>query len=530
MKQRLIIILTALITTLCLTAQDIVVRRGNCIPEGEAGSASAARSQQPIRRALPTPNTTWDANRTYRQLVILISFSDKDFLSDDPNDYYNKMFNEPGFQQRKGAGSVADYYRDQSGGLLNLQFDVYGPYKVSSKAQPYDNPTISTRNYGRNQMREAAQLFLKDNPDIDFSVYDWDEDNYVNQVIYIAAGYCGNQGSELSYGYIWPNTSSFTNNLSSPDGHIISTYTCSSELWTSNNSCGIGTICHEFSHSLGLPDFYPTDGNAGYSVVDEWDLMDGGNFVNNGSCPPNFTPMEKILLGWLDPVELTEPTTVTNLKPSAEGGEVYQIKHSAKEWLLLENRQLRGWDFGIPGKGLVIYHVYYDEAVWSNNHVNNIKDKRYYELVHADNLDYDAWESLFYERYDAGLVKSRFQASGHLNSLYLSTSSYPWSTDSTDFVNNELTDESVPAAKMNYPNEIGNSMLEKPITNISMSEDGLISFDFMGGVSTAIRDVRHLDAPRPAVYDLFGRQVASRKHHSVYIIRKEDGTIQKVFK
>jgi hypothetical protein len=83
---------------------------------------------------------------------------------------------------------------------------------------------------------------------------------------------------------------------------------------------------------------------------------------------------------------------------------------------------------------------------------------------------------------------------------------------------------------MNYPNEDGNILLEKPITNISMSEDGLISFDFMGGVSTAIRDLRHTTSSHPAVYDLYGRQVASRKHHSVYIIRKEDGTIQKVFK
>lgn len=529
MKQRLFLILTALVTTLCLTAQDFVVRRGNCTPEGEDDSASAARSGKSVRRALPTLNTTWDANRTYRQLVILLSYSDTDFNSTDPADYYNKMFNEPGYQQRKGAGSVADYYRAQSAGLLNLQFDVYGPYKVSSKAQPYNNPNINTRNYGREQMQEATQFFLAQNTDIDFSVYDWNGDMHVNQVIFICAGKSGNQGAEANYGYVWPNTSTL-NEITTPDGYIISAYTCSCELWTGTSSCGIGTICHEFAHSLGLPDLYPTDSNAGYSVVDEWDLMDGGNFVNYGSCPPNFTPIEKMLLGWLTPVELTEATSVKDLKPSAEGGEVYRIKHSASEWLLLENRQQRGWDFGIPGKGLVVYHVYYDKAVWSNNKVNNNIDKRRFELIHADNLDYDAWVDLFYERYDAGLVSSRYQSSSRLNSYYLSTSPYPWSTDSTDVVNNELTDSSIPPVKMNYPNEDGNILLEKPITNISMSEDGLISFDFMGGVSTAIRDLRHTTSSHPAVYDLYGRQVASRKHHSVYIIRKEDGTIQKVFK
>ena len=177
-----------------------------------------------------------------------------------------------------------------------------------------------------------------------------------------------------------------------------------------------------------------------------------------------------------------------------------------------------------------------NEMRWALNvHVSIIsaparRDKRRFELIHADNLDYDAWVDLFYERYDAGLVSSKYQSSSHLNSYYLSTSPYPWSTDSTDVVNNELTDSSIPPVKMNYPNEDGNILLEKPITNISMSEDGLISFDFMGGVSTAIRDLRHTTSSHPAVYDLYGRQVASRKHHSVYIIRKEDGTIQKVFK
>ena len=51
--------------------------------------------------------------------------------------------------------------------------------------------------------------------------------------------------------------------------------------------------------------------------------MDGGNFTNYGWCPPNYTPIEKMLLGWLTPVELTEPASIVNLKPVSEGGEVY---------------------------------------------------------------------------------------------------------------------------------------------------------------------------------------------------------------
>jgi hypothetical protein len=251
-------------------------------------------------------------------------------------------------------------------------------------------------------------------------------------------------------------------------------------------------------------------------------MMDGGNFTNYGWCPPNYTPTEKMLMGWLEPIELTEPATITDMKPSAEGGPVYLIRHSSSEWLLLENRQQKGWDFGIPGKGLVIYHVNYDKSVWSGNTVNNSPNKRRFELVHADNLDYDAWDNLI-------VNTSSWANSGRLNNKHLSTSPYPWSTDSTVFVNDALTDSSVPAAKMNYPNLEGSYMLSKPITNIRMDDDGLISFDFLGG-TTAIRDIRNAQQRTTAVYDLNGRRINSFTRPRICLIRREDGTMQKVFK
>ena len=42
------------------------------------------------------------------------------------------------------------------------------------------------------------------------------------------------------------------------DNVWINTYACSSELkdFTGKKMNGIGTMCHEFSHCLGLPDLY----------------------------------------------------------------------------------------------------------------------------------------------------------------------------------------------------------------------------------------------------------------------------------
>ena len=528
--QKVIFLFLSVLMSLPLMAQDFPVVRGDCMPEGE-GDAVVSHGMKAPRR-LRTPNTSWDASRTYHQLVILFTFKETNdttpaptlFQSANPREEYDRMLNEPGYNQRNGAGCMADYFRVQSGGLFNMQFDVYGPYMVNYKAKPDLNATESTRNYGVTQMREATQMFLTENPDIDFSQYDWNNDGNVNQVIYVYAGLGGNNGS-TTYGHIWPNTSSFST-ITTKDGKKISDYSASAEIWPTRTptSCGIGTICHEFTHSLGLPDIYPTADGLPFSMVDEWDLMDGGNFTNYGWCPPNYTPLEKMLLGWLTPVELTGPTTVKDLKPVSEGGQVYIIKNTDKEYYLLENRQWRGWDVGVPGQGLVIYHVNYDASVWSTNKPNNTKGAPRFALVHADNMDYDAWG----EFVDNNKL-STYADAPRLHNRFLSTSPYPYNSDP---VVNALTDTSLPAATMYNANaETGEFLLSKPITNITMSSEGLISFDFMGGSDTTGIDdvnVNENDNENEKFYDLLGRRTSIQK--GLLIIREKNGSVKKIIR
>jgi M6 family metalloprotease-like protein len=471
MMKKLLLFICCL-SALASSGQELRVVRGNCTPVFEAEDSVAAARGMAVRR-LQATNTQWDGNKTYRQLVILFSFSDTDFQMENPQEVYDSIFNVKGYTQRQGKGCVADYFREQSGGLFNLGFDVFAPVKISTKAQPFSNPSANTTNYGKTQMQEATRLFLAEHPDLDYTSYDWDGDGYVEQVIYVYAGYSGNQAVQKCYGHIWPNTGGFST-ITTPDGRKIADYTCSGELWHNDTSCGIGTICHEFTHSLGLPDIYPTSSSAGYSAVDEWDLMDGGNFTNYGWCPPNYSALEKMLMGWLTPVELTEPVTILDMKPVSRGGEVYQIKHTNNEFLLLENRQWEGWDFGLPGKGLAIFHVNYNKTRWINNLVNATKNAWCYDLVHADNMNYNDWN------YALGGTNPYLDRTTRLNSRILSTSPYPWLQDGME-PNDSLTDASSPAAMM-YNSSNGNKLLSKPITHIRQNDDGTVSFRFMGGV------------------------------------------------
>lgn len=494
----LVALCCALLVPVVAQAQDLRLVHGDCTPDLADGGQTRG-----VRRGLPKVRKDWDASRVYKQMVVLVSFRDVDFQMEDPNKTYNSVFNESGYNKRNGVGCVADYFRDQSGGRFNMEFDVFGPIKLDTLANPYTAPTEKTRNYGKDQFHDAMLELLKQNPDHDFKQYDWDGNGSVDQVICVYAGLCGNQG-QGSYGHIWPNTGSFTT-VTAPDGTKIANFSASGELWKNNlGSCGIGTICHEFSHSLGLPDIYPTTNDAGYSVVDEWDLMDGGNFTNYGWCPPDYSPLEKMLFGWLTPVELTEPATIKNMKTLADGGDVYIIKKTEDNYYLLENRQWQGWSLGVPGRGLVIYHVDYLESKWSSNSVNNVKGAYRYELVHADGLDYDAWDHLL-ELRDA---KTKYINKTRMNCLYLSTSPFPWTTDSTATVDQALTDT------------------ETPITNIRMTDEGLVSFDFRGGDLDAVHDLMTPRAAGDAYYDLLGRRVTGRPGKGIYIVEGKKVIIQ----
>ena len=509
--------------------QDFEIVKGGCLPDvvNDDGEEALARGAQPQR--LPALYTDWNPEKTYHQMVILIEFSDSVFSMEDPAAFYNKILNEPGYNEGNGLGCAADYLRSQSGGLANFHFDVFGPVRVGQKAQPYSDPNSNTKNYPRDSYAEATQKVLQDNPNLDYSIYDWNGNGNINQVVYITASLSGNTGSK-SYGFPWPHTSTLNATITTPDGLKIRQYSASAELLptTPFRSCGIGTICHEFSHSLGLPDIYPTKSSGGYSVCDEWDLMDGGNFTNYGWCPSNYSAMERMLLGWLTPVELTEPASITDLEPVEYGGNAYIIRHTDTEFLMLENRQWKGWDLGVPGKGLVIYHVNYNSSVWTNNSLNNDPTQRGFDLVHADNMNYVEWDN-----YRSKMGYSKYQNSNRMNSRILSTSPYPWRTDSAEAALDSLTDFSVPATVMFTANTQDSKLLSKPITNITVSENGLVSFDFMGGVPKPDGIKLHHSlsiATHPSIYDLQGRNMNLQNRKGVYLVRREDGTVRKIFK
>ena len=494
-----IILLLLLVLPPCLTAQsqNYVGHRQNCTPNVDIMPLRSPGMM--ARRTMSEPIQTWDSTRVYRQIVILMEFSDSTFVCSDPNEYYNRLFNEKGYNEGVGPGCVADYFRDQSGGLFKPVFDVFGPYKIDLPAKRQKN-----LNLGDAELKQVIELFLSDNANLDYTPYDWNGDGCIEQVICVYASYAGNDEP----GFIWPSSGYIGKTFSTPDNLDIFFISYSSELWPERKPCGIGIICHEYCHCFGLPDIYPNSSSGAFSVFDEWDLMDGGNYSNWGWCPPNLSTQEKMYLGWSTPIELNSSTVITGMKSISDGGPSYIIYHTGSEFLTLENRQRTGWDTCIPGQGLLISRIDFDQNSWCYNNVNtaaNPDDFRY-KIIPADNLSYDDWETLL-PRIDGD--NSCYEVPDEKrNNRRLSTSAYPWHDTSTGSVNDKLTDTSVPAAQMASWNKDHSKLLGKSITNISMAPDGTISFDFMDPPS-AVRYITD-ETGHDTWYNIDGRRLPTK--------------------
>ena len=244
-----------------------------------------------------------------------------------------------------------------------------------------------------------------------------------------------------------------------------------------------------------------------FSMVDEWDLMDGGNYTNKGWCPPNLSAMEKMYLNWDQPEELTSPTTITDMKPVSAGGKTYIIRNSGQpdEYYLLENRRQEGWDYGCPGNGLLIYHVDYLKSAWANNEVNTSVMHYRYDLFHADGKNYYEWDPD-----SQGQDPDKYTMPDNMRCSYLSTSPYPYTDSETLAVNNSLTDESLPAATLFTAAADGRKLMDKSITNIRLADDGTIFFDFMKETPTSVLSCQEQthNAAAP-IYDLQGRRLSA---------------------
>ena len=355
---------------------------------------SEEKSREVNRRAVALQKNTrraaqYDYNN-FRGLIILVEFNDFSFTRSDYNTIVNDLANAENYtgfsSQNPFTGSVRDYFSDNSGGLFQPHFDVVGPVKLN-RSQYYAEKT----NHVPQLINEALSAV---DSQVNFKDYDRDNDGVVDMIYFIFAGY-GSNYSGNDERLLWPHASQVynpqTNGWVRKDGVYMGRYACSTELygWTSQPGKiidGIGTICHEFSHVLGLPDFYDTDYNESGGESNhpgDWDIMAGGSYHNYGRTPVGYTLYERYAIGFANPEYINAVGQYTLQNVSTNTG-YYISSEQDNEFFLLENRQHDKWNKYAPGHGMLVFRVdFTDSNVWSWNTVNVNPAHNYYELLRA---------------------------------------------------------------------------------------------------------------------------------------------------
>lgn len=462
-----------------------------------------------------------------KALVILVEFSDTPFQSGEKAKNVFEHFlkgkaedNLPdGYEAYTGSyknkynlrnkGSVSDYFYDMSKGTYTPQFDVVGPYKLNHSSLYYGQGDKD------NTYALVSDACKAADKDVDFSRYDADGDGMVDLVYLIYAGYPASMSGNPND--IWPKSGPGNDSFGTYDGKKVCRYGVHAELnfgreLNQKNGfllSGIGLFCHEFSHTLGLPDLYPT---VDASKVDNqnpemWDLMDGGEYTYNGGyCPTPYSPWEMDAMGWATPIELSDEKQTVTLKSYGKERIAYKIKGENNEYLLLQNIQIGGWWTGVAyvyKTGMLVWRIDYDNKdVNLFDNPNNTLGKPKVMIVPADGYvisDYNHGDGKQWtdEQYKASLQGDPF----------------PGKTNRTELKSVVLN----------------NSTLEKPIYNIK-EENGVITFDYLDNISAIqLPSVDETDMTTKQIFSLDGRYLgndASKLTKGIYIIGKKKVVIK----
>ena len=429
-----------------------------------------------------------------RAIVLLVQFANRPFKVQPRkafNQYLNSMADKHqdfGNAENRNTGSVKRYFSDMSGGKFKPQFDLYGPITMPKNVAYYGEGSSSMERY-RELVYDACTMM---DDSLDFSKYDADKDGNVDLVYIIYAGY-GESVSSID-STLWPKAFVCGTEIKK-DGKYVRLAGISNELngrpdgkYSSTSGLlinGVGLFCHEFSHCMGLPDFYPTvspqwttaNGKQDFDAYDnqgmeEWDVMDNGIYLYNGYSPTAYTAWEREKMGWLTIETLTREGKV-ELKSIDQGGKAYRIKNdkntSGNEYYIVENIQAKGWNYKLPASGMMVSHVEYVPWAFSvfhggDNSVNNIKKHPRMTIVPADGYLPSSYRKVSdnsnltapymkKKQYDEQLAGDLYPGKNNINRL----------TDAQNMVN--------------YAPWTG-GMLNKPIYNIAL-KNGIVTFDFL---------------------------------------------------
>ena len=482
----LLTVLCAVLCTMASHGQELESFPRKKMPKDEFPQKDARATGDYLYKEFPTMGEM-------KGVVILAAFADVPFSSDSASillsnrlnaDNYSEEIDFNEYSEVHGKylplqctipGSARDYFRDQSLGQFVPSFDIIGPITLDNPRAHYGaNDSSGNDKNTAGMIREACQKAY-DMGLTDFTDYDRNGDGTVDFVYVIYAG--SDEAQTDIEECIWAKASSITLTLS--NGMKISRYACSGELVVDLPVvAGIGTFVHEFSHVLGLPDFYNT--KTSDFTMDIWSVMDYGMYNAEGFVPCAYTAFERHSLGWIPMHTLEEPTTMSigTTKEDSTGYRIFVSDTDTASFYLLETIRREGWNRYTAAEGLLISEVNYLKSAWTSNKVN-VEEGHRHCVVPANN---------------------------HYS--YKTANKHLFGTD-----NHEFTSTSTPKSVTQFKVK-----MDKPLTEINYdATTGKTTFNFCGGTVGGVSELKTQNSELITYYDLLGRPVANTTK-GVYIV------------
>lgn len=523
MKHTVLLIISLLLSH-CVMAQQ-TFRRKQCgtamLMEREAAANSKGQ------RVISESNNYVPHSGNITIPVVLVNFKDAKFTINSPKEAFEQMFNS-NTQEELGNGnhynysSVAKYFRDMSNNDFSPKFKVYGPVTLDKDETYYggSNEESNSDEQPRELVKDALKLIESQVTEDDIKSFSSDGKT-IDCVYIVYAGLGQNDGGDGTT--VWANT--WTTGGATLGGKNVRWYTMSPELnsqkldsngkFNENGTIsavnGIGVICHEFSHALGLPDLYPTVTSARIDnqEMEYWDLMDGGEYTYYGFRPTAYTAFEKEQMEWpVDVKTLNSDASITMQTSTEQGGTAYKIVNpqNTNEYFMLECIKKDGWNKRLFGNGLLVYHVCLpSETISLSTRLNNTAGYPGMAVVPADGACLSAYINANKPNYSASLNGDLFPGTGNVSGQNVM----------------ELSD-TTPQPNFCWYNEAKTEKLKtnKAIRNIKY-EDGKLTFDYVNDVTSGILPVwDNKQATDGKVYSINGTFLGydlSTLPHGIYI-------------
>ncbi|HEX4792974.1 MAG TPA: M6 family metalloprotease domain-containing protein [Humisphaera sp.] len=245
-------------------------------------------------------------------------------------------------------GSVAEYFAEQSYGAQRIDGKMIGWVTVSKKRQEY---ILGSDNSGRHPLivEATGQVFqqiginsLEGYDAIAFMYAGARIQTNRGAVYYPHAAATLYRGLRMPYIIIPENPARMTN---------------------------ISLICHEIGRMIGLPDLASRPDQPGTEGLGVWCGM--SNIINTGR-PQHFGAWCKEQMGWVTPTMIDpavkQKLILSPIEDSPRECIKIPVRRDGSEYFLLENRQRKGFDAGLPADGLLIWRVVNDHPTLEGAH------------------------------------------------------------------------------------------------------------------------------------------------------------------